>query len=164
MNGIILDDAMMDRLRERHPDDNAKLTAPAVTLAGIARQYRFLKELHATAIATVYLAEPVNGGAEQLAVKVIRYVPDTGGERLFDRFLQEFDLIAKIDHRNVVRIFDLGIADDHAFIAMEYLGAGRLSDRLETRVKVQMGRTRGKITIDVATMEDLERVVSLLES
>ena len=27
-----------------------------------------------------------------------------------------------------------------------------------------MGRTRGKITIDVATMEDLERVVALLES
>ena len=42
--------------------------------------------------------------------------------------------------------------------------ADRLSDRLETRVRVQMGRTRGKITIDVATMEDLERVVNLLES
>lgn len=42
--------------------------------------------------------------------------------------------------------------------------AERLSDRLETRVKVQMGRTRGKITIDVATMEDLDRVVSLLEN
>jgi ParB family chromosome partitioning protein len=41
--------------------------------------------------------------------------------------------------------------------------AQRLSDRLETRVKVQMGRTRGKITIDVATMEDLDRVVALLE-
>jgi ParB family chromosome partitioning protein len=42
--------------------------------------------------------------------------------------------------------------------------AARLSDHLETRVKVQMGRTRGKITIDVATMEDLERVVALLEN
>ena len=42
--------------------------------------------------------------------------------------------------------------------------AERLSDRLETRVRVQMGRTRGRITIDVATMEDLERVVGLLES
>ena len=42
--------------------------------------------------------------------------------------------------------------------------ADRLSDRLETRVRVQMGRTRGRITIDVATMEDLDRVVGLLES
>ena len=42
--------------------------------------------------------------------------------------------------------------------------AARLSDRLETRVKVQMGRTKGKITIDVATMDDLERVVALLEN
>jgi len=42
--------------------------------------------------------------------------------------------------------------------------ADRLSDKLETRVKVQMGRTRGRITIEVATMEDLERVVGLLEN
>jgi len=97
---------------------------------GMERQFRFIEELHATAIATVYLAEPVSGGAARLAVKVIRYVPDAGSEHLFDRFLQEFDLIARIDHPNVVRIFDLGIADDHAFIAMEYLGGGRLSDRL----------------------------------
>ena len=105
--------------------------SPAATPSGMERQFRFIEELHATAIATVYLAEPVNGGAGQLAVKVIRYVPDAGSEGLFDRFLQEFDIIARIDHPNVVRIFDLGIADDHAFIAMEFLGAGRLSDRLK---------------------------------
>ena len=37
--------------------------------------------------------------------------------------------------------------------------AARLSDRLETRVKVQMGRTKGKITIDVATMDELAAAV-----
>ena len=105
--------------------------SPAAAPSGMARQYRFIEELHATAIATVYLAEPVNGGGGRLAVKVIRYVPDVGSADLFDRFLQEFDIIARVDHPNVVRIFDLGIADDHAFIAMEYLGAGRLSDRLK---------------------------------
>jgi serine/threonine protein kinase len=103
----------------------------SATFAGIERQYRFIEELHSTDIATVYLAEPVDGGGNRLAVKVIRYVPDAGSERLFDRFLQEYEIIARIDHPNVVRIFDLGVADDHAFIAMEYLGAGRLSDRLE---------------------------------
>jgi len=105
--------------------------SPAATPTGMERQFRFIEELHATTIATVYLAEPVGGGAGQLAVKVIRYVPDAGSERLFDRFLQEFEIIARIDHRNVVKIFDLGIADDHAFIAMEFLGGGRLSDKLK---------------------------------
>ena len=33
-----------------------------------------------------------------------------------------------------------------------------LSDRLDTRVKVSMGSKRGKVTIDFATLEDLERI------
>ncbi len=33
-----------------------------------------------------------------------------------------------------------------------------LSDRLDTRVKVVMGAKRGKVTIDFATLEDLERI------
>lgn len=33
-----------------------------------------------------------------------------------------------------------------------------LSDRLDTRVKVAMGSKRGKVTIDFATLEDLERI------
>lgn len=33
-----------------------------------------------------------------------------------------------------------------------------LSDRLDTRVKVSMGASRGRVTIDFATLEDLERI------
>jgi ParB family chromosome partitioning protein len=39
----------------------------------------------------------------------------------------------------------------------------RLSDRLETRVRVQMGRSRGKITVDFATLEDLQRIVDIMD-
>ena len=35
---------------------------------------------------------------------------------------------------------------------------GLLSDRLETRVNVSMGAKRGKVTIDFASLEDLERI------
>ncbi len=35
---------------------------------------------------------------------------------------------------------------------------GLLSDRLDTRVKVTMGAKRGKVTIDFASLEDLERI------
>ena len=126
--------------------------SPAATPSGMERQFRFIEELHSTAFATVYLAETVGGSARQMAVKVIRYVPDVGSERLFDRFLQEFDIIARIDHPNVVRIFDLGIADDHAFIAMEYLGAGRLSDRLKQALPPALA------------LEYLEQVAGALEA
>jgi len=39
----------------------------------------------------------------------------------------------------------------------------RLSDRLETRVKVDLGRTKGKITVEFASMEDLQRIVDVMD-
>ncbi|HET6758906.1 MAG TPA: hypothetical protein VFH20_06470, partial [Propionibacteriaceae bacterium] len=33
----------------------------------------------------------------------------------------------------------------------------------ETRVKVELGRTKGKIIIEFATIDDLERIVALIE-
>jgi ParB family transcriptional regulator, chromosome partitioning protein len=41
--------------------------------------------------------------------------------------------------------------------------ADRLSDHFETRVKVELGRTKGKIIIEFATIDDLERIVALIE-
>ncbi|HSE10035.1 MAG TPA: ParB/RepB/Spo0J family partition protein [Nocardioidaceae bacterium] len=41
--------------------------------------------------------------------------------------------------------------------------AGRLSDRLETRVKVDLGKTKGKITVEFASIPDLERIVEILD-
>ena len=67
----------------------------------------------------------------RLVYKVVRLVPDSGGEQLFDRFLQEYEVVARIDHPHVVRIFDLGVADDHVYIAMEYLAGGTLAERLK---------------------------------
>jgi ParB family chromosome partitioning protein len=39
----------------------------------------------------------------------------------------------------------------------------RLSDRLETRVKVDMGRAKGKLTIEFASAEDLQRIAAVIE-
>lgn len=41
--------------------------------------------------------------------------------------------------------------------------AGRLSDRLETRVKVELGRSKGKITVEFATLDDLRRIVDIMD-
>ena len=40
--------------------------------------------------------------------------------------------------------------------------ADRLSDRFDTRVKVDLGRSKGKITIEFATVDDLERIVGII--
>jgi ParB family chromosome partitioning protein len=40
--------------------------------------------------------------------------------------------------------------------------AGRLSDRFDTRVKVDLGRRKGRITIEFASVDDLERIASAM--
>jgi ParB family transcriptional regulator, chromosome partitioning protein len=40
--------------------------------------------------------------------------------------------------------------------------ASRLSERLETRVKVEMGRSKGRITVEFGSFDDLERIVTAM--
>jgi ParB family chromosome partitioning protein len=41
--------------------------------------------------------------------------------------------------------------------------AERLSDRLETRVKVDLGKSKGKITVEFASLDDLRRIVDVMD-
>jgi ParB family chromosome partitioning protein len=41
--------------------------------------------------------------------------------------------------------------------------AARLSDRLDTRVRVDLGRRKGRITVEFASLPDLERIVALID-
>jgi ParB family chromosome partitioning protein len=40
--------------------------------------------------------------------------------------------------------------------------ASRLSDRFETRVKVDLGKEKGKIVVEFASVEDLERILGTM--
>ena len=41
--------------------------------------------------------------------------------------------------------------------------ADRLSERLETRVKVDLGKSRGRVSVEFATLEDLRRIVDIID-
>ena len=41
--------------------------------------------------------------------------------------------------------------------------AERLSDRLETRVKVDLGQRKGRITVEFASLEDLRRIIDIMD-
>jgi ParB family chromosome partitioning protein len=40
--------------------------------------------------------------------------------------------------------------------------ADRLSDAFDTRVKVELGKRKGKIVVEFGSLEDLERIVSTM--
>jgi serine/threonine protein kinase len=80
-------------------------------------------------------------------------VPDVS-ERIvsFDRFLQEYEIVAGLKHENIVRIYDLGIADDHAYIAMEHFPAGDLRQRMK------------KPLLPITALKFLEQIASALDA
>lgn len=97
----------------------------------IPRNYEIVRKLAKGELATVYLARQRNAD-RQLVLKVLHQVADTATGKILDRFLREYELIARINHPNVVRIYDFGVADDHAYIAMEYCAGGSLKRRIST--------------------------------
>ncbi len=99
----------------------------------LIKGYRFIRRLGSTEHSGVYLAERE---AEPLLVvlKVLRHSADGDSVGAFDRFLQEYETIADLHHPNIVKIYDLGVADDHAHIAMEYLDGGDLRQKIDSGV------------------------------
>ena len=100
----------------------------------LIKGYRFLRRLGSTDRSGVYLAERESTHL-QVVLKVLRQVPEQGDSiGAFDRFLQEYETIAEMDHPNIVKIYDLGVGDNHAHIAMEYLDGGDLRYEIEAGI------------------------------
>lgn len=101
------------------------------------RGQRFISELGAGGTSRVYLAESERAG-EIVVLKVLDHNPDTAASTEgYDRFLQEYELLAHMNHPNVVRIYDFGVSDDHAFIAMEHFPNGDLRRRMSEPLSVR---------------------------
>ena len=86
--------------------------------------YQILRQLGRGGMATVYLAVQESVQRE-VALKIMSPTlladPDFG-----ERFLREARIAAKLHHRHVVGVHDVGRVGDYHYIAMEYLGGGTL--------------------------------------
>ncbi len=101
----------------------------------VIKGVRCIRTLATSAISNVYLAESERE-ARLVVLKLLRQVPDVSEKQsTFDRFLQEYEIIRNVQHPNVVEIYELGVADDHAFIAMEFFASGDLRAKLRRGIK-----------------------------
>ena len=110
-----------------HPDFEQRYRFGSVIIRG----HRCIRQVGSGGMCKIYLAESERAGS-LVVLKVFSQVPDVS-ERIvgFDRFLQEYEIVAGLKHQNIVHIYDLGIADDHAYIAMEHFPAGDLRQRMK---------------------------------
>jgi len=98
------------------------------------RGYRCIRRLSAGATSDLYVGESERVGA-LVALKVAR---DRQDEEQpvdpFRRFLQEYEIAQRIDSPAVVRLYDLGVSDEHAWLVMEYFALGDLRRRMRARL------------------------------
>ena len=96
------------------------------------RGYRCIRRLAAGATSDLYVAESERVGA-LVALKVAR---DRQDEQqpvdAFRRFLQEYEIAQRIASPAVVRLYDLGVSDEHAWLVMEYFALGDLRRRMRS--------------------------------
>jgi hypothetical protein len=90
--------------------------------------YRIIRQLGSGGMSTVWLAEREKDGME-LVLKVLAKNLVKNKVQL-QRFMREYRLIANINSKNVVRIYDQGTVGNLAYIAMEYFPGGDLRQRL----------------------------------
>jgi tRNA A-37 threonylcarbamoyl transferase component Bud32 len=92
--------------------------------------YRRIRTLATGHFAELHVAESDARG-ELVAIKVARDVKsDSELDHAFRRLLQEHDMAQRVDPQFVVKVYDLGISDEHAYMIMEYFDAGDLRRRL----------------------------------
>ena len=98
-------------------------------LAG--ERYEIEDRLGHGGMATVYRARDLKLDRE-VAIKLLadNFADD---DEVRKRFSREARLAARLDHPNVVQVFDVGEEDDRLFIVMEHVEGGTLEDRLNRR-------------------------------
>ena len=135
-------------MQRAHPDFEQRYRFGSVMIRG----HRCIRQIGSGGMCTIYLAESERAGT-LVVLKVFNQVPDVS-ERIvsFDRFLQEYEIVAGLKHQNIVRIYDLGIADDHAYIAMEHFPAGDLRHRMK------------KPLLPMTALKFLEQIASALDA
>lgn len=90
--------------------------------------YEIRKEIGRGGVSTVYLAIQESLDRE-VALKIMS--PALAAEPNFtERFIREGRTIAQLTHPGIVTIYDISVADYQHYIAMEYLPAGSLKQRM----------------------------------
>jgi hypothetical protein len=118
--------AALDRA---NPSASYPTRPPApVRLAG----YELLSPIgEPSGMGVVYKARQPSVGNRTVAVKVIR--PDRVGPDALARFQREIVAGGMLEHPNIVRVYDAGVADGQPFLVMEFLDGMSLAGLVKAR-------------------------------
>ncbi len=108
------------------------------------KKYKIIKTLGSGGWSDVYLAEDTQLG-RKVAVKHLR--PEVTKDKIaLGRFLTETRIIASLNHRNIITIFDYKHLGDQHYMIMEYAENGTLKDLMKSEKQLSIAKV-----LDIAT-------------
>ncbi len=116
-----------------HPGGTVLLDGGAVEKPMLGR-YQVEKELGKGAMGVVYLGKDPKIG-RVVAIKTLALSQEFAGDELVDareRFFREAETAGRLQHQNIVTIFDAGEEHDLAYIAMEFLKGHDLAEHCKS--------------------------------
>jgi serine/threonine protein kinase len=129
------------------------------------QRYNLIEKLEAGGMAEVFLGEAtsVQGFKKKVAIK--RVLPHLASHTSFiGMFLDEARLGARLNHANIVSVFDIGKADNSFFLVMEFVDGTNLKKVIETlRVKRKPFPLKDAIYIGMEACRGLSYAHELLD-
>ena len=96
--------------------------------------YNLIKEISSGGMATVYLAKDRRNN-RNLAIKLLNE-RISSKEKINERFFQEG--LLKLNHKNIVKVLDIGKSSHGPYIVMEYIEGTDLADYIKKRGKLDV--------------------------
>ncbi|MFH1905162.1 MAG: serine/threonine-protein kinase [bacterium] len=89
--------------------------------------YKINKYLTSTDFADIYLGIK---DKTDVIIKILRIKPDTD-RRCIDRFFHEVEIMKKLSHKNIPRVYDFGEKKDLQYIVLEYIDGYNLRELIK---------------------------------
>jgi len=115
--------------------------------ASLAGKYSVEREIGRGGMATVYLAQDVKHERE-VAIKVL--LPELAASIGADRFEREIKVAAKLQHPNILGLYDSGVSESQMFYVMPFVKGESLRDRIDREGQLSV-EDAVRITTEVAS-------------
>ena len=132
---------------QRRPDADGTYTAENSLIGKTLKHYKVLSVIGEGGMALVYKSRDERN-ASIVALKVLKRGETVDQENL-QRFLKEFKTGSKLNHPNIMQVFEIGEVEGTYFIAMEYINGSSLQEILDEKGRLSQEGTL-KIAIQVA--------------
>ena len=132
---------------QKHPDGDATYTTENSLIGKTLKHYKVLSVIGEGGMAMVYKARDERT-AEIVALKVLKRGEQIDQENL-QRFLKEFKTGSKLNHPNIMQVYEIGEVEGTYFISMEYINGSSLQEILDEKGRLSQEGTL-KIAIHIA--------------